>query len=277
MRRLLFFFLLQSSASEIYCQAFLNGSFENNTVTDCMIDINNSTFNSVMSDVKAIGGLEYLDILFYDSCQYFPPENGSYCSTLETYYDSTTSTALNFPLASALPAFVSCTISFYYRINPGTTPGNHIEIGYSTNDSTFGTLVYSSPLFDTIWTKVFVTFIPTVNTQYITAREQPGNLVHGEFVDNFSFDTTGMSAIAEEQELSFTLYPNPTTKNFTVNNIHSTEKLAMEVIDIFGEVVYSEQLFGRNEFKIDANLASGIYFVSVRYKEKNIVQKLIIE
>ena len=69
----------------------------------------------------------------------------------------------------------------------------------------------------------------------------------------------------------FSIYPNPTANRFTLKNIAT--KGNVEVINVFGEVVYSEKWLGKNECVVDAAFAKGIYFVQVN----GVVKKLIVE
>ena len=48
-------------------------------------------------------------------------------------------------------------------------------------------------------------------------------------------------------------------------------------MNVVGEIVYSEKLFGKNEYLIDANFTKGIYFVRVSDGEINAVRKLVVE
>lgn len=78
-------------------------------------------------------------------------------------------------------------------------------------------------------------------------------------------------------KFEITIYPNPTTNNFTVKNNSSKEETLLQITNPIGEIVYEEKLFGRNECVVNSNLLSGIYFVSVNDGERNIVMKLIVE
>jgi hypothetical protein len=75
----------------------------------------------------------------------------------------------------------------------------------------------------------------------------------------------------------FQIFPNPATSTFTIKNISSIKPSLLQIINVFGEIVYTEKLFAKNEYVVDANFAKGIYFVSVSDKENNVVRKLIIE
>ena len=69
------------------------------------------------------------------------------------------------------------------------------------------------------------------------------------------------------------IYPNPTNNNFTIKNISASEISLLQIINPTGAIVYTEKLYGKNEYLIDANFAKGIYFVRVN----NVVRKLIVD
>ena len=73
------------------------------------------------------------------------------------------------------------------------------------------------------------------------------------------------------------IYPNPTNDIFTIKSISSKDKTLVEIMNVVGEIVYSEKLFGKNEYLIDANFTKGIYFVRVSDGEINAVRKLVVE
>ena len=80
-----------------------------------------------------------------------------------------------------------------------------------------------------------------------------------------------------DKYLDLEIFPNPTSNIFTIENISIKDNILMDIINVFGEIVFSEKLFGKSEYVIDAKLSSGIYFVSVNDGERNIVRTLIVE
>jgi hypothetical protein len=76
------------------------------------------------------------------------------------------------------------------------------------------------------------------------------------------------------------LYPNPANDNVNikVEGLLSNEKTIIEVVDIYGKVIYSNSINNIN-LSIDlSNISSGIYFVLVRNQKQIIkTEKLIIE
>ncbi len=205
---------------KLNAQQFLNGSFEYNHFNRCdSINISNSVFNSIVDNVYGIGILQSLDF-FHDSCLVINAEDGDYFSSLETGSQDTNSTAISFLLSQPVLVLDTYIVSFYYKSTSNISQFQpiEIEIGYSENDSTVGTIVYTSHAPDTVWTKRFVSITPLVNAQYITAKGVTGTNDHFTIIDNFSFDTTGLYlAIEKNSQLVFLFTPTPAKKNCTYN------------------------------------------------------------
>jgi hypothetical protein len=95
-----------------------------------------------------------------------------------------------------------------------------------------------------------------------------------------SVDAGIISVIASVESIDNTgrvaIFPNPIEKTFTIRNF-SKEETFLIIINVFGNIVYSERLFGKNEYEVDANLANGIYFVRLSNEERNVVRKLIVK
>ena len=77
------------------------------------------------------------------------------------------------------------------------------------------------------------------------------------------------------QTCALPIYPNPAKNKFTV----SIPQLTTGTIEIFnpiGEKVYSTAIIGKQQ-TINNKLPSGIYFVKVTDREKQFVEKLIVQ
>jgi hypothetical protein len=76
-----------------------------------------------------------------------------------------------------------------------------------------------------------------------------------------------------QQDNLLILFPNPTTNTFTIKYISPHTISSLEIFNPLGEIVYTEKMIGKSEYKVDANFAKGIYFVRVN----DVVRKLIVE
>ncbi|MBA3663634.1 MAG: T9SS type A sorting domain-containing protein [Bacteroidetes bacterium] len=106
------------------------------------------------------------------------------------------------------------------------------------------------------------------------------------YLDEINFSGTaqpvGMKALAKN--ISFGLYPNPTTGEATVKfRLDNASKIVIEVLDVVGKKVLPsvEADFGSGEQNISLNktktLSAGIYFVNLNVNGAKMIKKLIIE
>ncbi len=271
MRRLFIFILLLSLCSEIYGQTFFNGSFENNSVTNCSIDIDNTAFDSLMLNIKGIGELQTLDIFHDTICPYFSlAQNGNYYVSLENTNDSTKSTAVSFKLTDTLQIGLNYNFCFYDK---GLTIGvGPVEIGVSNNDSTFGSLVYTSAPGDTVWTQRLVNFNAPLTGNYITARYKYSSPPYnGILIDNFGMCES--AGIDKEflTEKTFKIFPNPTTKELNIHFLQNNYHLkCYRILNPYGQELfispYSEKI--NIEF-----LPNGFYILEIMTAEESFFTK----
>lgn len=79
-------------------------------------------------------------------------------------------------------------------------------------------------------------------------------------------------------EISFQLFPNPTTGNITIQFDEVYSLLDIKVCDILGSIVFSKQSLGSNSVNVGlGHLESGVYFVSVLADSIEINTKIIKE
>lgn len=275
MKRLIFFILLQSIIYSSYGQVFLNGDFEINSATNCMIDINNSSFNSVMTNVKGIGELQTLDIFYFTDCPTFDSaQSGNYFVSLENTNDSTKSTAISMKLADTLQLGVQYSFCFYDR---GITLNNGpVEIGLSNNDSTFGSLIYTSPTCDTTWQQRTVNFTAPLTGNFITARYKHSPPPYdGLFIDHFGI--CPISGITEQSDNnSFNLFPNPATNQINIKTVFN-RKLKFNIFNSHGQLVQSG-IIENNSTTIEINsLSIGIYNIVLSADNKSYQKRFIVE
>jgi len=87
---------------------------------------------------------------------------------------------------------------------------------------------------------------------------------------------TGVKNITKEKELS--VYPNPTTGNFTIDNRSNAAIEGVTVTNTVGKTVYEaevEKVKGQRTININLNgLASGVYFVNIKTEQGVIVKRL---
>lgn len=78
------------------------------------------------------------------------------------------------------------------------------------------------------------------------------------------------------------LFPNPNNGSFTVKGKTTYSELTMEIINSVGQIVYRKPVIADNgvineQVHPDANLVRGLYMLSVRTGNENIVFRFVVE
>ncbi len=164
-------------------QSFLNGSFENTTSTGCNYNLNNTAFNALMSDVNAYGAGNETDIMVA-GCYVPTIPDGTYCIALAAPNSDELAMALSTPLVAG----TAYTFTFYAYSDIQFRPQGNVEIGASTANNTFGTLIYTGITVPNTWVQYTVSFVAPNNATHITMRNIAG-ATHWNRLDAFDFTT----------------------------------------------------------------------------------------
>ncbi|MCJ8291737.1 MAG: T9SS type A sorting domain-containing protein [Crocinitomicaceae bacterium] len=84
------------------------------------------------------------------------------------------------------------------------------------------------------------------------------------------------ASVSSLEEELFSVFPNPTNGKFTIDIPTITSELRVEVIDVYGQIVYSSPIT-ENETQIDLKESSGLYFVTVIGNGSYRTTKLMLE
>jgi hypothetical protein len=175
----LLFFTIGLSA-----QNFLNGSFENSTAAmSCQYNLTNATFNGLMSDVNAYGPGQELDILINGCFQPAIPDGVRAVGVADNPSDE-----MALALSAPLVAGNSYTITFDSYAEISFRAQGNLEIGASTSNSAFGSLIYTATTVANTWTNHSISFTAPNNATHITVRNVVG-AIHWNHVDNFELVT----------------------------------------------------------------------------------------
>lgn len=266
------------NAANSYSQSIINGSFEGNNASACLFNMSNSSFNSAMEDCFAFGfwdqaDFEGLDIM-NNSCSAGTAQDGDYFIGLEVSTSPMIEfDALSMSLNTPLVAGTSYTVSFYTRtIDVNST--NIINIGYSSTNNSFGTLIGSSGTPTNTWTQSSFTFTPTTNGSYITILANPIVDNGWTAVDNVTLTSNGSSASLEDNTNKFKFYPNPSNGIITISNAELGSSI--EVLDATGRIVSTKIITTENtNIDLSENI-SGIYFVQIQTASGDLATKKLI-
>lgn len=136
-----------------------------------------------MSDVTAYGTGNETDIMVV-GCYVPTIPDGTYCVALA----APTSDELAMALSTPLVAGTAYTFTFYAYSDTQFRPQGNVEIGASTANNTFGSLIYTGITVADTWVQYTVSFIAPNNTTHITMRNIAG-ATHWNRLDAFNFTT----------------------------------------------------------------------------------------
>lgn len=188
-----------------FAQQFINGDFENNTAVTDQINLNNVNFNNFMANVNSFGTTPNPDII--TSATYgSPPQNGNWYVAITGGGTDILAIQLNTPLVAGN----SYTMNFYDHSWPNFV-SNPIEIGASTTNNNFGTLIHTTAAGATnnTWTLRTFTFTAPNNATNIVVRQQ-GIISNWVQIDNFWLDSCQGNPISLGNDTS-TCTGNPFT------------------------------------------------------------------
>jgi hypothetical protein len=250
---LLIFSILYQS---FFCQAFLNGDFEHNSASGDQINMSNDDCNQKIRDLHSFGTYGDVDIIRSSTYGSSGAQNGTWYLGLTGGGTDIVALSLSGPLLTGKVY----SISYYDRKTSGYAV-SPIQIGLSTKNNDFGTVIYkASGLAElNVWAKHTFTFAAPNDGKFITVQMQSGGIQDWINVDNFVFNNTRCnsslsitsSALTIDQGQSVTLTANGST-DYTWSN--------------------SETLNSLNENTVIATpLANTIYTVSSKHKDCGIL------
>lgn len=101
------------------------------------------------------------------------------------------------------------------------------------------------------------------------------------FIDNIRFGEGQDVSISEFAAADMALYPNPTDGRFKLSlSDLSDRELRLEIIDLSGKVVYSQDLQSKGpslDMSLDLKLKAGAYMLNLRGDHTNLQEKLLVQ
>jgi hypothetical protein len=86
-----------------------------------------------------------------------------------------------------------------------------------------------------------------------------------------------ISSDAENTGIDFIVYPNPTAGEFTIQFAEMiSEPVQIEIVDLIGRVLEKFETKEQTVILNRSNLASGIYYLSAKSKDKMVVKKFSV-
>ena len=84
------------------------------------------------------------------------------------------------------------------------------------------------------------------------------------------------SGIEDANAISATIFPNPTTGNFSITLGNNYSNVSIQVIDVQGKVVASKNVSHTTEVMVNEGLSSGVYFVQLKANQKTSTYKVVV-
>lgn len=257
-------------------QTIINGNFEINTLSSCLINPTNTAYNNAISNSFAFGDYFFSGPdLLKSTCPYGSPANGTWF--LGIGYGTQPgvgyrSDAISLEIDMNLVQGNSYTIKYFDKVSiDGGGAGGLIplQFGLSTESLSFGALINSSvPSYS--WTERSFTFVAPNNGNFITLKPlvtgTTGSWIH---VDNIRIENA-LGLADESLETEIAPFPNPfsNTLTFKLNNNNLSE---LRIFDITGREIVEKEF--TNELTLETfDFNPGLYFYTIM-SENRIVKK----
>lgn len=261
--KILYTSILFCSAIIAKAQTVLNYSFENVNTPPCAYNLSNTALNGQILDVTAFGTYGNCDVMS-GTCGFGTPQQGNWFLGLSVPPQPTTlSDAIAMKLSTPLIAGTAYQISFYQKSDAGYAT-NPLEVGYSTNDISQGTVVDTIPLLTAInWTNYTLTFTPTISAQYITFFVEP--FQYGwNHIDNVQLQVVSGINSVETAHNAWTVSSNK--QQLQINFNSGFKNAIITVFDLQGKPVVEKNIANTNRIYIDTfTLTQSFYFVKVLF------------
>jgi hypothetical protein len=74
---------------------------------------------------------------------------------------------------------------------------------------------------------------------------------------------------------NFTIYPNPSNGNVTISFSNSTEKYAVQIVSVLGQIVFEKE-YNNSTSAVVGTLPIGTYVVKITNGSNSVAKKLIV-
>jgi len=117
---------------------------------------------------------------------------------------------------------------------------------------------------------------PDTCTIFLTSSGETPTVNDFLYVDNLSFSGS-VSGIKDNAINAIQMYPNPAKDQITIeHNLPINNESTIMIVNLLGELLYTEPLTSNKQtINIDV-LKNGIYFVTIKSKEGILTQKLVV-
>lgn len=97
----------------------------------------------------------------------------------------------------------------------------------------------------------------------------------GDYLDSLTINFSYPLAVEDLKTVSLSIAPNPASNNVKVT-LDGTESAQVRMVDVLGNVVYSEQVAGSKNIDV-SGFKNGVYFVTIEGNgRKTVTKKLVV-
>ena len=115
------------------------------------------------------------------------------------------------------------------------------------------------------------------NTSVTSLAVSGTNLFAGTYGSGVFVNSTVLTGIVEEanNDFQFSIYPNPSTGNFSINLFKQSPLTEVTITNAFGQEVSREKFNNASKLNMEIREVSGLYFVKVSTGNKTSVFKVV--
>ncbi len=262
-------FVQQASA-----QCFVNGDFENHKATYDQINLSNTAFNEMMPGVTSFGSYGDVDIIHSDAYGHSGAASKKWYIALTGGGTDIVAIELSKPLTPGK----KYTISFLDRAAAGYV-AHPIQIGLSTKNDEFGTVVYdfNGVAVNNVWTRREFSFIAPLDGKYLTVQMPQGDIQTWVNIDNFKFGNSVCDTTSRDSVI------NPIKKDSVITHgikdkdtlIHMPDTTSLVIIEK-KYVPFGKRKCNGRKYKVQQTLTVANEKVKIQVYDKNRVDGDIV-
>ncbi len=112
-----------------------------------------------------------------------------------------------------------------------------------------------------------------VGTHWYVCQNHAGSGMKAIITVNPSSGITGDN----NQKLLPSVYPNPSTGQFILNNSTASNNCQIEIYDVLGKHILNQNIVSEKQLIDLSNQANGVYFIKIKFDASTITKRIIIQ
>ena len=205
--------------------------------------------------------------------------NGAYC-VMYSYNTDGVTAANDWLITKCIDLDVSKSykVSYYYKVEDGTyySEGLTVNIGTApTSAAQTTSIATNANLTNTSYLQGESVFtVPSTGTYYLGFQCNSAANMYNLYLDDINItDVTGINETSYSANVN--VFPNP-TKN--ILNISSTENISVvKIINVFGQLVYSNNINSNHTVINTSGFAEGIYYIQMQTAKGTVTKNMTVQ